>query len=154
MVHPFRRVRRSPNLQQEIIHDSASITGASGFEVGLTNKILEIAKEVGDIILRLIIIDLVGSNDTNAGSNILQCNLISKPKSEGVPVDADFDDAKYTVSSYAVAVDQASVVDKIHWRQNLSIKVPAGNDVYLSCRKFNQVTVTCAFYVRLFWQSL
>ena len=154
MVHRTRFVtRRSPNLQQEIIEDSGNITGVPP-QVGLTNKILDIAKEVGDVILRLIIIDFFGENTVTEAAELCQCAVISKPISEGVPSNGDWTDERYVVSEYATQVGPASVLSSYHWRQNLGIKVPAGNDVYIQCRKKSVNPVRCGFYIRLFWQSL
>ena len=97
MVHTRFVRNRSPNLQQEILADDASI-GALG--VGLTNLILDIAKEVGDVILRLIILDYWGRPTATGNTGICQCAVISKPKSEGVPVTNDFSDPRYTVADY------------------------------------------------------
>ena len=153
MVHNRgRRVNSaSPNLQHEIVDDDAAIAALS---VGLTNLILDIAKEVGDIILRLIIVDFAGRANVASTPNFVHCNLISKPKSEGVPVVADFNDPRYTVSSYGVSVGTLNVTDSYHWRQSLKIKVPATNDLYVSCLNRAGGQALCAYQIRLFWQSL
>lgn len=150
MVHNVRR--RTPNLQQEILEDSATISGA-GEQVGLINKVLDIAKEVGDVILRLIILDIVGANITTENPTLTDCTLISRPQSEGVPDASSFTSPKQCVTSYSIGVGPASVINSYHWRQNLSILVPAGNDLYVACRKQSSGSVFLSWRIRLFWQS-
>ena len=145
-----RVLQRSPNLQQEIIQDDAALAALS---VGMINKVLDIAKEVGAVILRLIIIDLVGQMSVSTTPNFVHCALISKPKSEGVPVANDFFDPKYCVTEYALGLGLTGHNPGYHWRQNLKIMVPAVNDVYLACNNTLGQIATCAYYVRLFWQS-
>lgn len=152
MVHSRRFVnRRSPNLQQEMLQDAAAVSAGG---VGLTNLLLEIAKEVGDVILRLIILDYAGSATSGVAPDMCECALISKPISEGVPTAGDFDDPRYVVSSYSGAVRQTDVLFGYHWRQNLSIKVPAGNNVYASVLNRTGIQCQVTYRIRLFWQSL
>ena len=150
MVHRLVR-SRSPNLQQEIINDDASVAALG---VGLTNLLLEIAKEVGDVIIRLIILDYWGSATSGVAPSLCQCALISKPISEGVPVSNDFSDPRYVIASYSGGVRQTDVFFGYHWRQNMGIKVPAGNNVYMSVLNRTGIQCQVAYMVRLFWQSL
>ena len=147
-----RRAFRSPNLQQEILNDSGTISG-TGQQTGLINKVLDVAKEVGDVFLKLIILDLIGANITTENPTITSCALLSRPLSEGVPDSSSFDDPKQCVTSYGIGVGAASVINSYHWRQNLRIKVPAGNDLYVACRKESTGSVFCSWRIRLFWQS-
>ncbi len=148
---PITRRRRSPNLQQQIIKDRANIT--TGTAPGLINQFTEIAKEVGSVILKLLILDFYGETTAADSLNLVRCVLLSKPISEGVPVSTDLDDPRYVIASYAVGVAGAGNIEGYHWRQNLRILVPAGNNVYVCCQSDAGVTIACAFDLRLFWQS-
>ena len=143
--------RRSPNLQQEIIRDQANIT--TGLTPGLINQFLDIVKEVGDVVLRLLIVDLFGAvTGTSEVSQIL-CFLLSKPDALGTPTSTDLDDPKKVVASYGIPTGLPNSAVGYHWRQPLKIKVPAVNDLYILMQNTTGQTVRCGFHVRLFWQS-
>ena len=137
-----------------MISDKANIT--SGSALGLINQFTEIAKEVGDVVLKLIILDLYGLTTVATTLAILRCALFSKPigVASGVPTSSDMSDPRYVVSRYGVGVAAGAQVMGYHWRQPLKIMVPAGNQVHIACQQDSSQTVAAAFDVRLFWQSL
>ena len=148
-----RRTRgRSPNLQQQILHDTANIS--TGTAPGLINQVTEIAKEVGDVIIRLLILDLIGVSSGSTALDMVRCAVLSKPRSEGVPIAADMDDPKYIIARYGGHSGITSAPFHYHWRQNMGIKVPSTNDVYIACQSDNDGTVRMGFDIRIFWQSL
>ena len=138
--------RAKRNLLSQTLTDKASLASD-----GVTSsQFTELDGHYGDKIIKRIEYNLgFKSGATSDTLEVCDFALVSKPKSEGVPVKADLTDAKYNIKPMRCGASRDSgsggnYSDYIHFQFDLSVRVPATNNLYMSVH--NNVGFTNSFY--------
>ena len=151
----YRRRRYSGGLRAQYLTQHAT----QGSDVLVSQKFTELDHRTNDVVLKRfdVSFNLVTPNVND--DQVTDFALVSKPRSEGVPVRADITDPRYSVEpercmTGTLSTTGATDIDHIHRKHMLKIKVPMVNDVYFVADNQSGVTVLIAYLVKLFWALL
>ena len=151
-----RRRGSRTSLISQILTDGPTSLGASGIT---SSKFTEVDHRSSTIVLKKCESHLNSMPGQASLSSRARLCVISKPRSEGVPVFADEDDERYVVHtscSFAsrITTENALATAPAHDMHKMKIVVPLVNDLYASVFNDDAVAATFSFFLRLFWQLI
>ncbi len=119
-------------------------------------KVTELDHRSSDIMLLKCEAHLASMNETSTSMARVRLVVLSKPRSEGVPISVDRDDERYVVHtncsfSYRRDVENQVAMQAEHVNHPMKIKVPLVNDVYVTAYNDETFTQTVSWLLRLFW---
>ena len=140
-------------LVSQILEFSTSI----GSLVVVNNEFTELQHRTGDAMLLKCeshaSVMVTGSGLTLG--RVRMC-IISKPRSEGQAIRADFDDGRYVVHTNCGFASRDDANNQMwgsgeHDNHAIKIKVPLTNNVWAAISNDEAVSMTVSWLVRLFW---
>ena len=139
-------------LVSEILKDSASVGGLAV----TTLKVGQMDHRSSEIMVLKCEahVTAIPASDQQIG-RVRLC-VISKPRSEGIPISVDFDDERYVIHTNCafggrIDASNQSWSQAEHDNHPMKIRVPLTNDVYVGIRNDEVFTMVMSWVLRLFW---
>ena len=140
-------------LTSQLLRDSVNISGSGIAAV----KVTELDHRSSEVMLLKCEVHVCQMTSGSA-VDLAQMRLVvlSKPRSEGVPVAGDADDERYVVHqncAFSSRNDANSQrwASAEHMEHSIKIRVPLTNDVWVLAVNDEAVTLVVRWVLRLFW---